>query len=1562
MKKLYIVALLFTNLIFANECGVFNNILQTRKPLSVIKVKGDGYIYNAPGCGLYTHKIEKENKGDLHCKGGSAYALDKYGKSIDESIFKWEFENSTASEKVGGGKSVTIETENQILTDTKYTKIIQDWHHYDFTWAPSGNNPEVKKIGESWGNLIGTVTIDNVANKEVKIGQFITAQWSKTSLVFKEAPKILKVGKLVSWGSNEFNGSFEATDLIEITEFDITSSANNTITLKAPVIKIAKENKNKMDLNNDNNHIIIYADKLYIGEIDFGERNRLEIHPYTPGKKVEVYIRQINFSSDSRILMDSGNYYIRDFNVNLGSGGVGSDEVVLMKASDENQIVNVIIDPLKEGHGLKINNVFGINSDGLGEIGSYNPANFRIFVGGNVDFGEGKSTINALVYSTGSVKIGSDNYIRGAISSYNNIEIADKAKFYWDDRINDIETGPCKGVMYQNVYVCGIFNTPLTTYKTLNITSNGESNIPRANSYSHKISYNNLKGKIYCNNMCGSLDNGTCKVIEPPKNKLTYKFPNNEKANINEDSLDELTDLYYGNFNFENKNVYFNPSNSYSDNDTKVMVIGDVNANSSTLTFEAGDYYFNNLILGNNSKIKLAGSGIVRIFIKNDFNLTKNNIQINSDGNAKHLFIYVGNNFNVLGKGGGKGSAINAFIYVKNNASFSNHSKNFVITGALTAEGDINIDGKVEFCYGGNPEELGYGKCPLCYALNNNNEWVSKIRFFDSTVTFNFPRKMAIINNSGKTLHNTTVTQEEIYPTWISTINPESYAIKDENDNIVKKHIENITKYKISDIGEMILKSESDNGKVTRPTPAGAVFTEINTTADYGDYGSGGYNNYYSIDTYGISGEFHGGENLKYYVSYYDDLGRFYNIQLDYCDIGNSIVNHIIGLFDAYEKNLTDRNITTKIVNQPFKLTLVSFNNKTPKKTVNVKYSLFNNDTRITEWKDFNTTQQPKKEVIFNINSAEKNVSVVFKVCSLYNIITKTYEYFDYKKCESAPPYNRICNSTEPGLCYRYIYSSDNFAIRPYAFMVFGNNQYKKAGENFNIIIKAVDESNYSLTKHHLTVDDINAIKDYNASLNNLNINSKFYIPTNDEVRQMNKDVYGIDDTNRSRVAYCPNTGVFSIIGNPTFNNGEVNATLKFSESGILEINVSEKAGYEFAKVDEKDTPASQRYIKSATLIYDVNDINKTDLLMFIPYKFITVGDYLTTINSNWVYMSNDVNRSNITFQMPKMAAYIKYEIRAYGKNNNLLKNYTKTCFPDITANAPNKNGLKLNTTFDLFLDADIESTKNTIISVFVTDNNNNSIWTPNKKMKLRKGKNSFREWIAQTQFKEGIGIAKVFFNIYKNYSHPINEINITLNDINTSTSWMNNQWATNKFIGSYINKTIKFLYGRIEVINVLAERKEANTIAYYEYWDDVKGWVINKKHNGYIYGDINETKTKKFLPSGISEFNLGKIQNGEQNITIKTNHVLPYETKIHLSIDSWLWYHPLAKPYKDPNKTNLDCLTHPCMNVEFKKYSKGWGGAGVNNPKYKETNRTVKINSSSKIKANKTQIERLNW
>jgi hypothetical protein len=235
------------------------------------------------------------------------------------------------------------------LTEDKYNTIKQNWKHYSFTWQPAGDDIGVYKFD----NILNTVTVDNVENKDVKIGKFITGTWSETKdvkigkfitgtwsetkLIFNQIPNKIEIGKLSVSVSNGFDASWEAKESIDITEMDIKSSSENNITLKAPTIRIAKEDDNKMDLSSENNHIVIYADKLYIGEIDFGQHNTLEIHPYTSGQRVEVYIRQVNFSSNSQIIMDSGDYHIKDVDI-PGSG----DGISLMKASDENQVVNVI--------------------------------------------------------------------------------------------------------------------------------------------------------------------------------------------------------------------------------------------------------------------------------------------------------------------------------------------------------------------------------------------------------------------------------------------------------------------------------------------------------------------------------------------------------------------------------------------------------------------------------------------------------------------------------------------------------------------------------------------------------------------------------------------------------------------------------------------------------------------------------------------------------------------------------------------------------------------------------------------------------------------------------------------------------------------------------------------------------------------------------------------------------------------------------------------------------------------------------------------------------------------
>jgi len=147
-------------------------------------------------------------------------------------------------------------------------------------------------------------------------------------------------------------------------------------------------------------------------------------------------------------------------------------------------------------------------------------------------------------------------------------------------------------------------------------------------------------------------------------------------------------------------------------------------------------------------------------------------------------------------------------------------------------------------------------------------------------------------------------------------------------------------------------------------------------------------------------------------------------------------------------------------------------------------------------------------------------------------------------------------------------------------------------------------------------------------------------------------------------------------------------------------------------------------------------------------------------------------------------------------------------------------------------------------------------------------------------------------------------------------------------------------------------------------YWDSDKGWVINKDHNNTIFGDIKLANSYK--PSDINidilPQNSKNILDGKEKLKISTTHGLPYSAKIHLSIPSWLWYHPLAKTYQDPSASNFDCLTHPCLKVMFQKSGSGWAGIGNNTSRYNENNITINIKLGKELNATKNEVKKLNW
>ncbi len=682
-----------------------------------------------------------------------------------------------------------------------------------------------------------------------------------------------------------------------------------------------------------------------------------------------------------------------------------------------------------------------------------------------------------------------------------------------------------------------------------------------------------------------------------------------------------------------------------------------------------------------------------------------------------------------------------------------------------------------------------------------------------------------------------------------------------------------------------------------------------------------------------------------WYAKYTKD-GEEYITEIYPCDstTGASSDTGNYASFDAWDtdKNIDDRNITTKISSQYFELELVGINdentNTEAKNVGTIKYRLYdiNNNINITDWEDFDTSNATVTKG-FTVMPAYKNVKVQFQYCAnRFNHSLTTYD-----KCD---PEEEFPYELEQS------FSSDNFAIRPYGFRIFTKNEYKRAGEDFNATIKALNQADYYLNSG--SIDNTSGVINYNESVGNLLIQDYFYTPTSAEITQMQSD------TGKTDVSTCPNVGTF-YISNTNFINGEINSVLNYSETGILGFNVSEKNdASQFAYVDIDDTPDAARFIQPANALYDRTDINKTNILLFIPYQFDVTAEYNTTTQTPWIYMSNDVNKSNSSGTTPDIAAYIKYNIVAKNKTGNKLLNYTATCFPDIDeVNAPRVNGLKLNTTFDLNLDFVLESDRAQTISLYSENNTSVALWTPIKDVNMTAGANPVTEWISQYQFLNGEGEAKVYFNINREVNKAKNPNKILLRETNTSTSWMTNSGATNIFNGIDKNATIKFYYGRTHATRQRYVSDTGSVPIYFEVYcygsscdktlladgenstrtNDIR-WYINTQHDVSkhgISGNITEGMGGDAVSSNTPTAATPSVATLTYDTTKGYGH--PYRTDMENNASSWLIY-------SDSDAS----ATKNGFSVEFEGGNSGWSGAHETDVTTKDHNMTHKTNRRS--------------
>jgi hypothetical protein len=352
----------------------------------------------------------------------------------------------------------------------------------------------------------------------------------------------------------------------------------------------------------------------------------------------------------------------------------------------------------------------------------------------------------------------------------------------------------------------------------------------------------------------------------------------------------------------------------------------------------------------------------------------------------------------------------------------------------------------------------------------------------------------------------------------------------------------------------------------------------------------------------------------------YTKNGQTYKGVLYPCD--DPINNiHITGPFDAWDtfRDISDRNISTKISGKEFSLTIASINKNNDgtetKEGIDMLYQLYSDtkDTNLTQWEDYNASSGAdgaQNNKVFHVYVADKSVNVKFKICADFNGTDITL--YPTKDCS----YDCVNNSqkTSGNPCFRYFKSSDDFAIRPYRFLITNiPTSTVKSADDFNITIQALDFNG-------------NKTKDYNETLNITTSTSPFL--------EHNETKNG-----------CI-TGDLNSSATVSFANGEANATLKYSEIGDINLTVGENNDTgTFAYVDENDTNITQ-------LLIDKN----TTTIRILPDHFEVNASFRNFANG-FTYISKDLN----------MSAILDVNVTAKNEQNITTKNYNTACYAKKT-------------------------------------------------------------------------------------------------------------------------------------------------------------------------------------------------------------------------------------------------------------------------------------------------------
>lgn len=619
-----------------------------------------------------------------------------------------------------------------------------------------------------------------------------------------------------------------------------------------------------------------------------------------------------------------------------------------------------------------------------------------------------------------------------------------------------------------------------------------------------------------------------------------------------------------------------------------------INASSSSeLILSSGNYYttsFNIPGTSDASSVRAKDENqLINFYINGNFE-PGNNPGINSAGNDANFGTLPAKNFRMFINGdlntGGGGTTFNAVIYIEGDATLGNPT---YIRGALSANTTIKIGQDSKIYYSGDPSNAAYLMCPipgesdLCYSTPTATGFnIFGFGMFYGVTT-------PINNISGESITNATIIKsfDGIDMSMMSKIKidgTEKTTAKDSDEAEINQDLQ--ANFRMFNAGGIFNK-----GIVYRIDTFDA--NQSHTIYDY------------SMFSFDMS-------KIKIDTIYTKNGKRYYSTIYPCGGGGNS--NYVTGPFDAWDtfRNQsatppTDRNISTKIVNKNFELSLASLNKTNDAyegKLGDVDVAIYprNSLNGISNHISFAaSTAHTNISAPLKVTKASRDAVVGFKICATYenNITTNTKEYFLYpaNSCSAQTTVND-CNATTTGTpTWHICYSSDNFAIRPKEYSITAITTPIKSAKTTSFVIKAID-------------DEGNAAADYNITQADyaLDINQTKYMPDG----AINNSLYGTASLSTYR-----------------FNDGLSNDTnISYDDIGNISILLQDR---DWTAVDSDDTPAScqENQTLEALVIPEGRYICGETNASFIPDHFdLTNAITYNENNGSFTYLSSDLNMS----------------------------------------------------------------------------------------------------------------------------------------------------------------------------------------------------------------------------------------------------------------------------------------------------------------------------------------------